>query len=84
MWINVNAIMAYTLQAFGQGPAAQSLADTVVHTLAEDLRRTQTWHEAYSSQNGSGLAAAGFLSWNTLGADLQENVQRGVDPFLLS
>ena len=75
--------MAYTLQASGLGAAANALADTVVHTLAEDLRATGTWHEAYSSVNGSGLAAPGFLSWDTLGADLQDNVQAGIDPFLL-
>ena len=81
VWINVNAIMAYTLKAAGLGPAAAALADTVVHTLAQDIRESATWHEAYSSSNGSGLAAPGFLSWNTLGADLQENVAMGVDPF---
>ena len=81
--INVNAVMAYTLQASGLGAVANALADTVVHTLAEDLRATGTWHEAYSSANGTGLAAPGFLSWDTLGADLQDNVQAGIDPFLI-
>ena len=75
--------MAYTLQASGLGAVANALADTVVHTLAEDLRATGTWHEAYSSANGTGLAAPGFLSWDTLGADLQDNVQAGIDPFLI-
>lgn len=83
MWINVNAIMAYTLRAAGQYAAAASLADTVVRVLADDLRVSQTWHEAYSSANGTGLAAPGFLSWDTLGAELQENVGAGLDPFLI-
>ena len=83
VWINVAAIMAYTLRASGQGAAAAALADTLVHTLAQDLRASGTWHEAYSSVNGSGLAAPGFLSWDTIAADLQENVQKGADPFLL-
>ena len=30
-----------------------------------------------------GLAAPGFLSWDTLGASVQDDVQRGVDPFAL-
>ena len=83
VWVNVGAVMAYTLRAQGQGAAAAALADALVHTLAQDLRATGTWHEAYSSANGSGLAAPGFLSWDTIAADLQENVARGVDPFVL-
>jgi neutral trehalase len=84
VWINVNSIMAYTLRAEGQGAAASALADTIVHTLAQDLRQSSTWHECYDSVNGSGLAAPGFLSWDTLGADLQGNVASGQDPFIIN
>lgn len=83
IWINVNAVMAYTLRANGQAPAAGALADTVVRVLAADLRTNGQWHEAYNSENGTALAAPGFLSWDTLGADLQRNVAAGVDPFSL-
>ena len=83
VWVNVNAVAAYTLRGAGQGAAARALADTVVHTLAEDLRATGTWHECYHSENGTGLAAPGFLSWDTLGADLQADVEAGLDPFAL-
>jgi hypothetical protein len=84
IWVNVNAVMAFTLRANGQAPAAGALADTIVALLAADLRKTGAWHEAYNSGNGSALAAPGFLSWNTLGADLQANVAKGRDPFSLS
>lgn len=118
IWVNVNALMAYTLRANGQEPAAGALADTIVRVLAEDLRAHGEWHEAYSSENGTALAAPGvsapaapsarararikqqhalriaqtntrpthpqFLSWNTLGADLQANVAAGIDPFALA
>jgi hypothetical protein len=53
----------------------------VVHTLAQDLRNASAWHECYDSDTGAGLAAPGFLSWNTLGATLQDNLAARVDPF---
>ena len=59
------------------------MADRVVHLLADDLRTTGAWHEAYSSADGSSLAADGFLSWDTLGATLQADVAAGQDPFAL-
>lgn len=83
VWINVGAIMAHTLQANGLAKQAKTLADFLVHTLAQDLRATGTWHEAYDSTNGQGLAAPGFLSWDTLGADLQDDIAKGVDPFAI-
>ena len=62
---------------------AQDLADRIVHTLAEDLRKTNEWHECYSGESGKGLAAAGFLSWDTLVAELQSNLAIGKDPLRL-
>ena len=56
---------------------------TPVRALAEDLRNNQTWHECLSSADGHGLAAPGFLSWDTLGASLIEHVRAGTDPFAL-
>ena len=83
LWVNVNAIMAYTLRAHGLPAAAANLADAIVHTLANDLRNGGVWHESYSGENGTALAAPGFLSWDTLVAELQANVAVGVDPFQL-
>jgi glycogen debranching enzyme len=83
IWVNVNAIMAYTLRSNGMTNSAISLSNYIVQTLAADLVQTGTWHECYNSKNGSGLAAYGFLSWNTLGADLQANVIQGFDPFVI-
>jgi hypothetical protein len=84
LWVNVNTVLAFSLNAAGYAAEAAQLADSVVHTLAEDLRQTGTWHECYSTVNGSGLAAPGFLSWNTLGMTLQGYIAAGVDPFDLS
>ena len=84
IWINVNAVLAHSLRSRGFEAAANELAANVVHTLAEDLRATGTWHEAYHSETGAGLAAAGFLSWDTLGATLVRDVAAGVDPFSLA
>jgi hypothetical protein len=55
----------------------------VTGALANDLRATGTWHEAYHSETGAGLAAAGFLSWDTLGATLVRDVASGIDIFRL-
>ena len=84
VWINVNAVLAHSLFTKGYTSEANKLAAAVVHTLAQDLRTTGSWHECYSSANGTGLAASGFLSWNTLGATLIRDVAAGVDPFSLS
>ena len=83
IWINVNAILAHALNAQGFTAQAQDLSARVVHTLAEDLRATGTWHESYSSETGEGLAAPGFLSWNTLGATLIKDINDGFDPFAI-
>ena len=83
VWINVGMLNALGLRANGRGIAATALADALVHTLAEDLRATGTWHESYDSESGLGLAAPAFLSWNTLGASMQGDVATGVDPFAL-
>lgn len=63
--------------------AAMPLAESVVHALADDLRNNKTWHECLSSADGHGLAAPGFLSWDTLGASLIQDVNAKKDPFAL-
>ena len=60
-----------------------SLADNVVTILANDLSSTGTWHESYDSDSGAGLAAPGFLSWNTLAATWQANLRNNLNPFEL-
>lgn len=81
MWINANIMIAYGLNDHKQWQLAREIAIRVVGTLAADLNTTSTWHECYSSATGHGLAAPGFLSWNTLAATLEENLLRGINPF---
>ena len=45
IWINANAIFAYTLASRGYDTIAKQLADNVVRVLADDLLTTGTWHE---------------------------------------
>ena len=73
VWINVNAILVYGMVSksyagTAAADAALPLARRVVAALANDLRNDSTWHECLSSATGAGLAAPGFLSWDTLGA----------------
>lgn len=88
VWVNANAMLIYGLNSYANvssnaGAVASQLAKEVVNTLADDLESTQTWHECYNSDSGHGLAAPGFLSWDTLGATLTDDVNRFVDPFQL-
>ena len=83
VWINVNSVLAFALRAAGYEELAVAIAGAVVHTLAEDIRSSGTWHECYSSSTGAGLAAPGFLSWNTHGATLVRDIATGMDPFAL-
>jgi len=79
-----NIILAYSLAASGQRDAALLLAQAVLQTLAGDLQRTGTWHENYNTDNiTSVMGDAGFLSFNALAVDLEQNLIEGVDPFAL-
>eukprot|EP00933_Yihiella_yeosuensis_P036705 TRINITY_DN30477_c0_g1_i1.p1 TRINITY_DN30477_c0_g1~~TRINITY_DN30477_c0_g1_i1.p1 ORF type:complete len:472 (+),score=80.89 TRINITY_DN30477_c0_g1_i1:73-1488(+) len=83
MWVNVNALACYGLASYGYKALAMDIAGRVVKTLADDLRKSGKWHEAYSTDDGTALAAPGFLSWNTLSAELLSNLRLGRDPFRL-
>lgn len=74
----VCSILSAKFQSF-----SEDLGVTLVATLAGDLNATRTWHECYSSDSGSGLAAPGFLSFDTLGAFLITNLKNGINPFEL-
>ena len=84
MWVNANAIACYGLARYGFIDLALEIASRVVGALAADLRRSSRWHEAYSTGDGSPLAAPGFLSWDTLAAELISNLRAGIDPFHLA
>jgi hypothetical protein len=84
MWVNANAMAAYGLAAYGYNDLALEIASRVVGALAADLRTSGQWHEAYSTDDGSALAAPGFLSWDTLAAELVSNLKQRVNPFELA
>lgn len=85
MWVNANALACYGLADYGYQKLAIEIATRVTSALAADLRTTGTWHEAYSTADkGAPLAGPGFLSWDTLGANLLSNLRGGVNPFRLA
>ena len=84
MWVNANVLACYGLAEYGHRDLALEIATRVVRALAADLRLSRVWHEAYSTADGRALAAPGFLSWDTLSAELLSNLQRGVNPFKLA
>ena len=95
MWVNVNAMACYGLAAYGFHDLALEIATRVTGALAADLRnatppsRQGTWHEAYSTAatgskgGGAPIGGRGFLSWDTLSAELLSNLRAGVDPMRL-
>ena len=83
MWVNANALACYGLMRYGFRKLALDIAHRVTDTLARDLRASGQWHEAYSTADGAPLAAPGFLSWDTLSAELLPNLMRGLDPLSL-
>ena len=82
VWVNANAILLYGCQSYNISNTT-IVAKQLVKALANDLRNSNTWHECMSSATGVGLAAPGFLSWNTLGASLVGDIESSVDPFSL-
>lgn len=90
VWINTNVMLAYGLAGAGLKNEALEIATRVVATLANAIRANPTlaaegkaWKECYSSETGVGLAAPGFLNWNTLAGPLSANIEAGIDPFQL-
>ena len=84
VWINANAIIVYGLLDYGYYDEALDLANRTINVLYNDIVATKTWHEAYDSSDGgsgAGLAAEGFLSWNTLGYRLLDDVRAKKNPF---
>ena len=84
VWVNENVMLSFGLARYGFHDDARRLADLVVGVLADDLRRQSTWHECYHAENGTGLAAPGFLSWNTLAALWHQQLNSTIDPFDLA
>jgi len=83
MWVISNVLLSYGMVGYGYSDEASAIAQSVVATLAGDLNATSTWHECYDSETGAGLAAPGFLSWNTLAANWERNLASKVNPFEL-
>ena len=83
VWVNANAVLSFGLLKYKYHTEAKEMAKRVVFTLANDLIQDNTFHEGYDSETGKGLAARGFLSWDTLGATWPGNVDKGIDPFAL-
>ena len=91
IWINTNALIAYGLASLGMRTQALDVAGRIVSLLAADIRKHpawakegKVWRECYSSADGSGLAAPGFLNWNTLAGSILQNLRTGENPFELN
>eukprot|EP00298_Acanthocystis_sp_HF-20_P001834 c12293_g1_i1.p1 GENE.c12293_g1_i1~~c12293_g1_i1.p1 ORF type:complete len:400 (-),score=160.07 c12293_g1_i1:26-1225(-) len=85
IWICSNAILAYALNSYESSRSvALTVANRIVTTLANDLRTTQVWHECYHGETGEGLAAPGFLSWDVMSAELCSNIEKGINPTVLT
>merc|ERR1712048_124903 len=88
VWINANVFIAYGLAGMGLKNEAIDLAQRIVSLLADSILEDpkeasegKAWRECYSSEDGRGLAADGFLNWNTLAGSLLQNLRSGINPF---
>jgi len=88
IWINTNALIAYGLASANLTAAALDVAGRLIRVLAKGLHEDPeganagtAWRECYNSDTGAGLAAPGFLNWNTLAAFLPANIRARVNPF---
>ena len=84
VWVNANCVLSIGLFHYGYKDDANHISNKVVSTLANDLIADSTWHEGYDAETGKGLAAKGFLSWDTLVATWPLHLANGIDPFALS
>ena len=75
VWVIANVLLIYGISNTGNWPLSLQIARCLVTTLGIDLGVTGSWHECYHAETGKGLAAEGFLSWNTLAATLLENLR---------
>ena len=83
-------MIAYGLAELGLTEAALEVGSKIVSTLAANLRadpagaaKGTAWRECYSSEDGAGLAAPGFLNWNTLAGAIIGDIHSGENPFTL-
>ena len=53
MWVNANAIACYGLAQYGMKEQALKIAHRVTKALADDLRNSSGWHEAYATNGVS-------------------------------
>merc|ERR1712190_464080 len=91
IWINANVFIVYGLASMGLKKEAMAVGQRIVSLLAESIRANpkeaeegKAWRECYNSDDGAGLAADGFLNWNTLAGSLLQNLRTGNNPFDLS
>ena len=74
VWVNACVMVAWGMLDWGFYDEAEEVARRVMGALAGDLRLLGVWHEDYDAEGGEGLSAEGFLSWNTLGYRLLDDV----------
>ncbi len=83
VWINVNAVLCYTLAAAGRRGEALAIARALTLMLARDIAKCGGMHECYCPDTGAPLSteSINFLSWNAMAATLHDNLLAGIDPF---
>jgi len=73
IWILPSYLIWEGLRRYGFLREAGELAQRTRKLLADDHTENGCWHENYHPETGRGLAAPGFVSWNTLIFLMQES-----------
>lgn len=78
VWPHANWMFMHALLHYGFRDAALQVAERVTRLCLDDLARNGMMHENYHAETGGPLAAADFISWNLLVAQMLEEAQTRV------
>jgi putative isomerase len=80
IWGLTTFLTCYGLARYGYVAEAKRIATRLVSLMSDDIRHNGTIHEYYDAETGAPLFNPGFISWNTLGSRILEDLDRGTDP----
>lgn len=83
VWGLSTFLTSYGLARYGYTSEALRVAGRLVQLMDQDLEHNGTIHEYYHAETGTPLFNPGFISWNTLGARILDNIGNRTDPTTL-
>ena len=75
IWLVVNYVVFRGLLHYGYAAEARRLYDQTFRLLDDDLRATGELHEYYVPETGEPVMSAGFLNWNMLVVNMEQELK---------